>query len=553
MSLAEDDTTPTAASIVSAVHGLTLDAQIPTVASVESSMDSNSSNQKQTEAGSAELVQEENWLKLAKHQRIVSGWSMDNVIDPREDIFDANNDHIKEDIVRLIAQYLGDEGYASSKMILLDEANVKAFEREENYSEIKRMRKAIFDGDWPEIDKLCSRPLIRNNKSFVYAAYKQQYLEYIEHHEIQKAFTHLNKRLKPLEHLQTTPNEFKDLCYLLTAKSVQDSPLFKNWEGIGPSREKLAELFQSMIDYDEGDREGAVYVPPKRLLKLLRQAIAYQMGSSRYAPTITPKISSLLQDYSSLVVPNTVKSVFSGHTGNIKCVEFVGEDGKQIVSGSSDNTCRVWHTETGVQMGILEGHTSRIWDVTSTLNGNYVASASGDSTIKVWSINDSGMPCLSTLSGGSGDMYTVKYHPTHSFLVSGGYDKVVRLYDIERGVAAKTFTGHQLSVSKVIFNPLGNLIISGSKDNTIKFWDIVSGLCIKTISSHLGEVTCVEMNSDGTLLLSSSKDNSNRLWDIRMLRPIRKFKGHQNTSKNFIRASFLGNSLIVGGSEVSLT
>ncbi|KAH6564094.1 hypothetical protein BSLG_004959 [Batrachochytrium salamandrivorans] len=489
------------------------------------------------------------WLQLARHQCIVPGWSIDRSVQPSESIFDANDDRIKEDIVRMIAQYLGDEGYGSAKMTLLDEANVKAFKRAENHSEIKRMRKAIFEGDWPEIDRLCSRPLVRNSKSFVYAAYKQQYLEYIDHHEIQKAFTHLNKRLKPLEHLQTTPNEFKDLCYLLTAKSVQDSPSFKNWEGIGPSREKLAELFQSMIDYDEGDREGSVYIPPQRLLRLLRQATAYQVESARYYPSITPKISSLLEDYSSLVVPNTIKNVFTGHTSNIKCVEFVGEDGKYLVSGSSDNTCRVWLTETGKQVGLLEGHTSRIWDVTSTMNGHYIASASGDSTVKVWSVTESTIPCLTTLSGCSGDIYTVKYHPTDSYLVSGGYDKIVRLYDIERGVVSKTFSGHQLSVSKVIFSPLGNLIISGSKDNTIKFWDIVSGLCIKTISAHLGEVTCVETNSDGTLLLSSSKDNSNRLWDIRMLRPIRKFKGHQNTSKNFIRASFAGESLIVGGSE----
>ena len=133
--------------------------------------------------------------------------------------------------------------------------------------------------------------------------------------------------------------------------------------------------------------------------------------------------------------------------------------------------------------------------------------------------------------------------------MSGGYDKVVRLFDIEHSKVVKTFTGHQLSVSHVEFSPLGNLIVTGSKDNTIKFWDIVSGLCIKTLSSHLGEVTSVEMSSNGSLLLSSSKDNSNRLWDVRMLRPIRKFKGHQNTSKNFIKSNFAGDSLITGGSE----
>lgn len=137
-------------------------------------------------------------------------------------------------------------------------------------------------------------------------------------------------------------------------------------------------------------------------------------------------------------------------------------------------------------------------------------------------------------------------------VVSGGYDRITRLFDIERSKTVKTFSEHQLSVSSVIFNPLGNLIITGSKDSTIKFWDIISGLCIKTLSSHLSEVTSVQMNPNGTLLLSSSKDNSNRLWDMRMLRPMRKFKGHQNTSKNFISASFSGDSIVVGGSEDGL-
>ena len=60
------------------------------------------------------------------------------------------------------------------------------------------------------------------------------------------------------------------------------------------------------------------------------------------------------------------------------------------------------------------------------------------------------------------------------------------------------------------------------------------------------------MNSRGSQLLSASKDNSNRLWDMRSAQPIRRFKGHQNTSKNFVHASFgPAESLVVGGSEDS--
>jgi len=36
--------------------------------------------------------------------------------------------------------------------------------------------------------------------------------------------------------MQATPDEFRDLCYLLTCRSIQEAPSFKNWEGVNPSR-----------------------------------------------------------------------------------------------------------------------------------------------------------------------------------------------------------------------------------------------------------------------------------------------------------------------------
>lgn len=57
------------------------------------------------------------------------------------------------------------------------------FVRDSGCSDIICLR---IDGDWAEVDRLCTKALLKNHKSFLYAAYKQQYLEYIEHHEVQK-------------------------------------------------------------------------------------------------------------------------------------------------------------------------------------------------------------------------------------------------------------------------------------------------------------------------------------------------------------------------------
>ncbi|CDR98824.1 related to TAF5-subunit of TFIID and SAGA complexes [Sporisorium scitamineum] len=513
----------------------------------------------------------------------------------RTAILRPDDPHVRNDIIRMIDQWLADEGFGATRQLLMEEAGIKRREREEAGLDARRLRGHILEGDWPEVDKLLQKPLVKNHKAFLYAVYKQQFLEHIEHREFQKGFTFLNKRLKPLEHYQPHPSEFRDLCYLLSAKAVTDAPSFATWEGIQPGREKLVSEFAAMLEQDWMEKEaglpgsastngnssrgesregsemmddgmmsdsvvagsasksaanGYTYVPPHRLLTMLHQAVAYQVEFARYHPKKAPVISGLLHDYTGFIVPNSVAHTMRGHRKNVKSVRFVGEEGRKLVSGSSDNTVRLWNSNTGRCEGVLEGHRSRVWDVDSTRTGGHVASASGDSTVKVWDVESA--QCRTTLRAGVGDVYSCRFHPDEKHIVSAGYDKLVRMYDVETGSIVKTFTGHQLGVSSAIFNPLGNLIVTASKDTTIRFWDVVSGLCIRTIPGHLGEVTSVEINESGTLLLSSSKDNSNRLWDLRMLRPLKRFKGHQNTSKNFIRSSFAHTSLLVGGSEDGL-
>lgn len=480
--------------------------------------------------------------------------SIDSVVMP------WNSTRIREDIVRIISQWLSDEGFGAARQALLEEAGIKLRERDDTMVEYRKLRNYLLEGNWSEVDKMCTKPFLKEHKAFLYAIYKQQYLEHIEHREFQKGFTFLMKRLKPLEHYQPHAAEFGDLCYLLSARSVTDAPSFRSWEGIQPAREALVAEFSPILDQDREDRDasdaadaenkGHEHVPSHRLLTLLNQAVAYQVEFARYQKRTVPVVDSLLQDYSGFVVPNRCRKTLHGHSQNVKCVRFVGEDGRRLVSGSGDKTVRIWDTEAERCDAVLEGHGSRIWDVDATPNGAFVASASGDSTVKIWS-TESHLAQL-TLTAGYGDVYSCRFSPDQSHIVTGGYDKLVRLYDLATGTAVRMFPGHQLGVSSTVFAPQGNIIVTGAKDTSIRLWDTLSALCVRTLPGHLGEVTSVEMSEDGLQLLTSSKDNSNRLWDMRMLRPLQRFKGYQNTSKNFIRCSFAHPSLIISGSEDGL-
>jgi WD40 repeat protein len=158
--------------------------------------------------------------------------------------------------------------------------------------------------------------------------------------------------------------------------------------------------------------------------------------------------------------------------------------------------------------------------------------------------------CVAVLGGHAGDVYSCCVHPQMAHVVSGGYDKAVNLFDLERRKVVRAFKGHAAPVSSVRVGRAGSLVVSGSKDRTIKLWDPVSGACVRTVSSLLGEVTSVDVNDRGTALLCGSRDNTLRLFDIKTGRALRRFTGHQNTLKNFVRCAFGPEQVtVVGGSE----
>jgi len=67
----------------------------------------------------------------------------------------------------------------------------------------------------------------------------------------------------------------------------------------------------------------------------------------------------------------------------------VTPNGEQVVSGSCDNTLKVWDLSIGRLLRTIEGHTRSVRAVAVTPNGEQVISGSNDNTIKVWDLASS--------------------------------------------------------------------------------------------------------------------------------------------------------------------
>jgi WD40 repeat protein len=213
---------------------------------------------------------------------------------------------------------------------------------------------------------------------------------------------------------------------------------------------------------------------------------------------------------------------FSGHTITVNSVAF-SPNGRQILSGSMDRTIKLWDITTGREIRTFSGHADRVLSVCFSPDGGQILSASADKTIKLWD-TATGRE-IRTFSGHASVASTVSFSPDGRQILFGSADKTIKLWDTATGREIRTFSGHTSVVYTVSFSPDGRQILSGSADNTIKLWDATTGRETRTFSGHTGTISSVAFSPDGRQILSSSVDRTIKLWDIATGREIRTFSG----------------------------
>lgn len=189
----------------------------------------------------------------------------------------------------------------------------------------------------------------------------------------------------------------------------------------------------------------------------------------------------------------------------------ISRDGSTVVSGSQDWTVRVWDARTRACRDTLHGHTNLVSSVAFSEDGSKIVSGSNDLTVRVWNVRTGA--CRMTLQGHRHYVNSVALSGDGSTIVSGSDDETVKVWDEQTGLCRMTLHGHASTVLSVAISVDGSTVVSGSGDQTVKVWDAHTGFCRLTLTGHTGAVRCVAISGDMSTIVSGAEDETVKVWD----------------------------------------
>ncbi|HEX3047563.1 MAG TPA: caspase family protein [Bacillota bacterium] len=238
---------------------------------------------------------------------------------------------------------------------------------------------------------------------------------------------------------------------------------------------------------------------------------------------------------------------FIGHSDSIMSVA-ISPDGRYALSGSYDNSLKLWNIKTGKQIRSFIGHSKPVLSVAISPDGIYALSGSSDQTLKLWEVSTGKE--IRTFYGHLGYVMSVAFSPDGYYALSGSFDKTLKLWEIRNGKETRDFIGHLNGVMSVAFSPDGKYALSGSWDKTLILWEISTGKEIKRFKGHSGGVNSVVFTPDGKYALSGSIDNTLKLWEIDRGMEIKSYIGHSNSVDSIV-FSLDGKYAISGSRDTS--
>ncbi len=238
------------------------------------------------------------------------------------------------------------------------------------------------------------------------------------------------------------------------------------------------------------------------------------------------------------------KNELVGHRNWVVAVDCNRTAEREIIaSASDDSTVKLW-TPKGEIIRSLN-HPAGVADVRFSPDGTLLASACLDRTIRLYRANGDFIRAIETPLA---SVTSLAFSPTEPLLAATYSDTFVRLWNLD-GTLVRTLEGHEDWIRTVAFSPDGQMIATGGEDRTVRLWK-VSGELICLLKGHRGWVRSIAFSPDSKTIVSAGDTNTLRLWSREGHR-LKTLYGHEDWVRS-VAFSPDGRRIASGGDDQTI-
>lgn len=200
-----------------------------------------------------------------------------------------------------------------------------------------------------------------------------------------------------------------------------------------------------------------------------------------------------------------------GHNSSIKAASF-SADGKMIITGSHDQTARIWDAVTGTLLHELTGKSSQVKFSAFGKKDEVIMGAYADNCLRIWDSKKAAFKETVIKNASPFTAYAVS--PDQKKIIAGSQDGSLVVWDYEKEKNPQPVKKHSGKVNSIEFSKDGTRFISSSDDSTAIVWNTENGQLIRILKGHAGALMHAAIDYNGNKAITASFGMGAKLWNI---------------------------------------
>jgi pleiotropic regulator 1 len=170
-----------------------------------------------------------------------------------------------------------------------------------------------------------------------------------------------------------------------------------------------------------------------------------------------------------------------------------------------------WHQPWKL-MRVISGHIGWVRSVAVDPGNEWFVTGGADRLIKIWDLASGTLKL--TLTGHINAVRALAVSSRHPYMFSGSEDKQVFCWDLEYNKVIRKYTGHLSGVYSLALHPTLDVVFTGGRDSVCRVWDMRTKAQVHVLSGHDNSVTSILANSTDPQVITGSQDSTIRTWDL---------------------------------------